>query len=87
MDTQKILAALRVLTAITYGRKPDKADVEWLRSQNPEYASLDSDELACAVIQKASSDRQKVKSPSRGGIGARAAVGRRIADSKAVHQL
>ena len=54
--------ALRVLTAITYGRQPDPADVDALHGYaGPQPAGMSLDEFACEVIQKAIGRRAEVR--------------------------
>ncbi len=52
--------ALRVLTALTERRSPDRGDVEALRSYAPPLKQLAPDELACEVIQQALLGRARV---------------------------
>ena len=59
--------ALRVLTAITDGRKPDPADVAALYSYaGPQPPGIDLDEFACEVIQRAIRRRAEVRGTGRG---------------------
>ncbi len=59
--------ALRVLTAITYGRQPDPADVADLHSYaGPQPAGIGLDEFACEVVQKAIRHRTEVRGTGRG---------------------
>ena len=46
-------AALRVLTAITEGLEPSRADTETIRRLFPTRSSDPLDELACAVVRMA----------------------------------
>jgi hypothetical protein len=57
--------AVRVLGAVTKGRRPDAHDVELLRALAPDAPIMDVDELACDVIQMAISRRAKVRAASQ----------------------
>jgi hypothetical protein len=56
------VVALRVLTALMDGQRPDAADIRRLITYAPsgEYTLDQLDELACEVIQQALKDRAQV---------------------------
>lgn len=49
---EAMTTALRVLSAITYGRIPDPADLKALRGYTPLLGDRAPDELACEVIKQ-----------------------------------
>ena len=53
MTTEKTAIALRILTAINNRQNPDEVDQLLLCLHCPDHAHLESDELACIVIQDA----------------------------------
>jgi hypothetical protein len=58
MTSQQIAVALRVLTAINNRENPDEQDLLLLCLYCPNHADLESDELACMVIQRALEERK-----------------------------
>ncbi len=58
-STEAMTTALRVLTAVTEKRNPERADVETLKKLAGHNGPANLDELACEVIQKALHQRAK----------------------------
>jgi hypothetical protein len=44
---------LRVVSATSYGKNPDPADILQLEAMAPQFAHLPPEELACEVMQRA----------------------------------
>jgi len=65
MMTDTTAVALRVLTAIHDGDKPNYSDVVLLRAYLPERRHCDPDEPACVAIQEALNRRKETRDGRR----------------------